>query len=189
MTDTNTLAIPDSARLCFRLMDSRDAPLWFELDQDPEVMRYLNAGQPSTREEIAQVFTPRVAGFTDPRRGHGLWEVRERSSGEYLGWILVREYGIQTSYHEADNIELGWRFKRGSWGKGIATEAAQAVFAILQQDPTIRAFCAVADKDNLGSIAVMKKLGMRYIAERVHHTPARDFLWVYYEMAAPNYRW
>lgn len=189
MSSTSPVSIPDSERLRFRLMDERDAPLWFELDQDPEVMRFLNDGQPTTREDIDQYFIPRVQGFSDPARGHGLWEVRDRSNNEYLGWILVREYGIHTPYHEPDNLELGWRFKRHCWGKGIATEAARAIMDMLQQDPGIRAFCAIADRDNLGSIGVMKKLGMRYIDERMHYTPKRDFLCVYYEMSAPRFRW
>lgn len=189
MKHRQALSIPPSSRLQFRLMDAGDAALWFELDQDPEVMRFLNDGVPTTRDEIDRYFTPRVAAFTDAERGHGLWEVRERSSGDSLGWILVREYGIHTPCHEADNIELGWRLKRHCWGKGIATEAAQAILEVLQQDPRTRAFCAIADRANLGSIAVMKKLGMQYIDERVHHTPKRDFLCVYYEMPAPRYGW
>lgn len=189
MTLPATLHIPDSARLRFRLMNSDDAPLWHELDQDPEVMRFLNDSKPTSWDEIHQYFVPRVAAFTRPAAGHGLWEVTDRSSGEYLGWILVREYGFGTPYHESDNIELGWRFKRQCWGQGIATEAAGAILQVLQQDPSLRAFCAVADKDNLGSIGVMKKLGMRYIDERIHHTPLRDFQCVYYEMPAPAYRW
>jgi RimJ/RimL family protein N-acetyltransferase len=164
-------------------MDASDAPLWFELDQDPEVMRYLNDGQPSTWDDITRYFTPRVAGFTKAEQGHGLWEVAANTTGDYLGWILVREYGIGTAYHESDNLELGWRFKRHSWGLGIATEAARSVMrAVLQASPGIRAVCAIADPQNIASIAVMQKLGMRYVDERVHHTPRRDFVCAYYEM-------
>jgi RimJ/RimL family protein N-acetyltransferase len=59
-----TIHIPPSPRLAYRLMDGNDAPLLFELDQDPEVMRYLNDGKPSTREEIDAYFVPRVTAFT-----------------------------------------------------------------------------------------------------------------------------
>lgn len=179
------LQVSDSARLRYRLMDSRDAPLWFELDQDPEVMRFLNDGEPSTREDIEHYFVPRVAAFTNPLSGHGLWEVRTRDGGEYLGWILVRDYGFGTPYHETDNIELGWRLKRHCWGKGIATEAAQAVLRAVIAAKRPRVVCAIADPDNLASIAVMKKLGMHYVDRRVHHTPLREFDVVYYEMPAP----
>lgn len=164
-------------------MDGRDAPLLYELDQDPEVMRYLNGGQPSTWEQIEQLFVPRFTRYTDPASGRGLWEVRTRDVGEYLGWILVRQYGFDTSYHEPDNIELGWRLKRHCWGRGIATEAAAAIIGALRRQPGIRAFCAVADPANLGSLGVMRKLGMRHVDQRIHHTPWKDYDVLYYEMA------
>lgn len=178
--------IPPTSRLAFRLMGSDDAPLLFELDQDPEVMRYLNDGRPSTREDIEQRFVPRMMDFTDPAAGFGLWEVRRREDDEYLGWILARQYGIGTSYHEPDNVELGWRLKRHCWGRGIATEAAAAIIQVLRHQPGIRAFCAIADPANVASTAVMRKLGMRYVDDRVHHTPWRDFDVAYYEMPNPG---
>lgn len=182
------LHIPPSTRLAFRLMDSTDAQLWYELDQDPEVMRYLNDSKPTTWEEIEQVVIPRVASFSNPDLGYGLWEVTSKDNGAYLGWILVREYGWDTPYHEPNNVELGWRLKRHCWGQGIATEAARAILTVLQQDPRIRVFSAIADPANLGSIGVMKNLGMHYIDERIHITPLRNYQCAYYEMPALNFK-
>jgi RimJ/RimL family protein N-acetyltransferase len=180
------LVIPPSQRLRYRLMSRADADLWFELDQDPEVMRFLNDGIPTPREEIDNYFIPRVEEFTDASRGHGLWEVRDRHSDDYLGWILVREYGTGTHYHEPDNLELGWRLKRKCWGKGIATEAARAILEVVGRLPGVRVLSAIADPDNIASITVMKKLGMHHVGEREHHTPKRIFHCVYYEMPAPR---
>lgn len=182
MSKPSPLHIPDSPRLRFRLMDSADAPLWHELDQDPEVMRYLNDGEPTSWEDIQHYFVPRVAAFTNPATGCGLWEVRRKESNEYLGWILVRQYGFGTPYHEPDNIELGWRLKRYCWGQGIATEAAGAIMAVIRRTPHLRAISAVADPANVASTRVMQKLGMHYVDRRIHHTPLRDFDVAYYEL-------
>jgi len=165
-------------------MSTADAGLWFELDQDPEVMRYLNDCVPTPREDIDGYFVPRIAAFTDPSTGCGLWEVADKRSGEYLGWILVRQYGFGTDYHEPDNLELGWRLKRHCWNRGIATEAARAILKVVASNPAIRVISSISDPDNLASIAVMKKLGMHYLGKRVHHTPKRLFQCVYYEMPA-----
>ena len=167
-------------------MGSADADLFFELDQDPEVMLFLNDGKPTPREDIDNYFLPRMLAFTDPERGHGIWEVTLTSTGEYLGWILVRDYGFGTHYHEHDNVELGWRLKRHCWGKGIATEAAGNIMRTLQGNPSIRLFCAIADSENHGSIGVMKKLGMQFVDNRIHHTPKRDFPCAYYVLANTN---
>lgn len=185
------LVVPSSARLRYRLMDGanpRDSQLWFELDQDPEVMRFLNDGKPTTREENDNFIVPRVASFTDPAAGHGLWEIADRHSGEYLGWILVRCYRFDRAEREDDNLELGWRLKRKYWNQGITTEAARALIDVLQRNPAIRAFSALAAPGNLASIGVMKKLGMRYVDERLHLVPGRPpYATVYYEMPSPNW--
>lgn len=182
------IVIPPTSRLRFRLMDpgnAHDRELWFELDQDPEVMRYLNDGKPTTRDENDNFVAPRVASFTDAARGHGLWEIADKDSGEHLGWILVRCYRFDKPEREEDNIELGWRLKRAHWNRGITSEAARAIIEVLKPDPAIRAFSALASPENLASIGVMKKLGMRYVDERFHLIEGRPpYRSVYYEMPA-----
>jgi RimJ/RimL family protein N-acetyltransferase len=184
MLMNTVIALPVSPRLAYRLMSSADAPLWFELDQDPEVMRYLNDGKPSTWQEIQDFFIPRIASFTDPAKGLGLWQVNDKNTDEYLGWVLARHYRFDDPAIERDNIELGWRFKSHCWGRGIATEAAQALVELLRADAKVRVFSAVADAGNLGSIGVMKKLGMQFVEPRIHRTPLREYPSVYYEMPA-----
>ena len=179
------LDVPPSARCRYRLMGPDDADLLFDLDQDPEVMRFLNDGKPTPRAEVDEYFIPRMLAFTDPATGCGLWAVEDRAGGDFLGWILVRQYGFGTDYHALDNIELGWRMYRRCWGQGLATEAALAIMLAVARLPGTRRFCAIADPANLGSIAVMKKLGMQYVDDRVHKTPKQDFSVAYYDMPNP----
>jgi RimJ/RimL family protein N-acetyltransferase len=126
-----------------------------------------------------------MKAFTNLARGCGLWEMADKDSGECLGWILVREYGIGTDYHTTDIMELGWRLKRDYWGQGLTTEAARVIMNEVAELPGITRFCALADADNLASIAVMKKLGMQYVDERIHKGPKGDFPSVYYDMPNP----
>jgi RimJ/RimL family protein N-acetyltransferase len=175
------LHVPDSARLCFRLMDSRDAAALFEIDQDPEVMRYLSAGVCTTMEQIEQRMLPRMLAYRAPQLGYGIWQVTTREdcdllAGSYIGWILVRPMGFFTENPQLDNLELGWRFKRVAWGFGFATEAANAVaVAVAEQaaklQTPVRCFSALAVPDNQPSIAVMQKLGMQFVSQRLHHDP------------------
>jgi RimJ/RimL family protein N-acetyltransferase len=181
--------IPDSTRLRFRLMDvhsEADRKLLWELDQDPEVMHFLNHGKPTTWDEIVNFQAPRMAAFTVPAEGLGIWEAADRHSGEYLGWILARYYRFDRAEREVDNIELGWRFKRACWGKGIATEGAHAIMAALARNASTRVFSAMADPANLASIGVMKKLGMRFVDERLHIVGERRYPCAYYEMLSPR---
>jgi len=56
---------------------------------------------------------------------------------------------------------------------------------VVRYNPGVSLFSAIADVDNVASIAVMKKLGMQYIDDRVHNTPKGDYPVVYYEMLNP----
>jgi RimJ/RimL family protein N-acetyltransferase len=180
------LTTPDSARLSFRLMDRSDAAALFEIDQDPEVMRYLSAGVCTMMEQIEQRMLPRMLAYRDPELGYGIWQVTTRADCEqlpssYIGWILVRPMGFFTENPQLDNLELGWRFKRESWGFGFANEAANAVAEAVVQHAAalhsaanpakIRYLSALAMTDNLPSIAVMKKLGMQFVCQRLHQDP------------------
>jgi len=176
-----TLRVPDSARLSFRLLDQHDAQVLFDVDQDPEVMRYLNAGICTPMEQIEQRMMPRMLAYRKPGLGHGIWQVSTRDDCEalparYIGWILVRPMGFFSDHPEPDNLELGWRFKRESWGLGFASEAASAVAEAVAShaaaaDTPVRAFSALAVPENLASIAVMKRLGMQFVSQRLHQDP------------------
>ncbi len=175
------MKVNDSERLSFALMGPEDALLLFELDQDIEVMRYINGGKMSTMDDIHQVFIPRMAKYSDTSKGWGLWKVLTKENQEFLGWVLVRPMDFFNENTQWDNIELGWRFKRMFWGKGYATEAAQQISEALIQQTDIKKLSAIAVPENESSINIMKKLGMHYIKTALHKDPLGDLQAVYYE--------
>ena len=163
------IQIPATSRLEFSLLSADDAGLLFEVDQDEEVMRYLNGGQRSSMEQIQQVMLPRMQKYRDPQRGFGIWQVRHLSDNAYLGWVLIRPMGFDTDHPANDDVEVGWRFKRDYWGKGYATEAARAVAdTVIALHPQVQFLSAITTRDNAGSIGVMRKLGMQFIKQYRH---------------------
>lgn len=156
--------ITDSARLSYHYITESDADFLWELDQDELVMKYINGGKKSSKEDIQNIFIPRVQAFSNFAFGWGLWRVEKLDDGESVGWILVRPFGFFTQHPETDNIELGWRFKQSSWGKGYATEAALTVKEALYEIG-VEKFSAIANPDNAASINIMKKLGMSFSHE------------------------
>lgn len=174
--------ITPSARLSYKLMTKDDADLLFQLDQDPEVMRFLNGGRPSSMHEIKKVFVPRMESYANAQKGWGLWQVNISSCNKFIGWILVRPMNFFTDSPELDNLELGWRFLQGAWGKGYASEAALHIKNTLGQNKELQSFSAIAVEDNLGSIAVMKKIGMSYVKTYLHKDPLFESQVVYYQI-------
>lgn len=176
------LIIPPSNRLNYALMGPDDTQLLYELDQDEEVMRYINGGKMTSMQEVHDVFIPRMAKYTKPSKGWGLWQVRTNEHDDFIGWILVRPMNFFSDEPLWDDWELGWRFKRKAWGTGYATEAAQHIMQTLASSQDVGYFSAIAMPDNLASIAVMKKLGMQYIKTATHKDPLGDMEVVYYQL-------
>lgn len=177
-----TLSVANSDRLSYRLLDVSDESLFLDLDSDPEVMKFINGGRPTTKQEFQDVYIPRQQAFRNPQQGWGFWGVNIKDCGTFLGWILVRPMDFFSENKDLNNLELGWRFKKIAWGKGYATEAAQALLNALNKELDYRQFTAVAVEDNLGSINIMKKLGMTFLKQDVHKDPLGDQTSVFYQL-------
>ena len=147
-----------------------DARLLFELDSDPEVMRYIAPfGLPSVeaaRERLRTVWLPYYA----PHAGRGFWAVVEKATGEFAGWIFARpapahRYADVIGWTRPTDLELGYRLRRVAWGRGLATEAAAELVRLSLADPAVTCVVATALVTNRGSTRVMKKVGMARVRE------------------------
>lgn len=56
--------------------------------------------------------------------------------------------------------EVGYRFMKQYWGKGIGTEAAKACVEFARRDLKISKLVALIIPENIGSIRVAEKIGM-----------------------------
>lgn len=149
-------------RLVLRDVTEADAELLVELDSDPEVMRYVSARPTVGPAEYAA----RARTVYLPLQAHawfGMYLVFERA--EFLGWVFARPapghlFARELGWTRADEIEIGYRYRRAAWGRGVATEAATALVALALADPATTAVVGCARVDNAGSIRVLEKLGL-----------------------------
>lgn len=174
--------IPPSERLNYQLMTENDADLLLQLDQDPQVMKYINGGNLTTRTELTNVYLPRMKSYTNQSKGWGLWKVTISQTSEFIGWVLVRPMDYFSECPQFNNIELGWRFARQSWGKGYATEAAVAIKNALIRTGGVHKLLAIAVEENIASINIMSKLGMKYVKTDIHEDPLGDMEVAFYEL-------
>jgi RimJ/RimL family protein N-acetyltransferase len=156
-------------RLMLRDVTETDAELLFELDSDPEVMRHIGVRPPPDvawyRERIGMVYVPQQA-----HPWHGIRLVLERASGEFLGWVFVRPatasmHAREIGWTGPGDEEVGFRFRRSTWGRGIATEAAMPLVKIALADPATTAIVACALASNTRSLRVLEKLGLERVGE------------------------
>lgn len=143
-----------TARLTLKTRTLSDLPACLAMDRDPEVTKFITG--PWSDPERHEAFV-RERIETDFGNGLGYWSVFLRNRPDhFLGWILLIPYdGV------GPEIEIGWRFNRDAWGKGFATEAAKPVLEHALHTLSLHRVVADIYPENLGSIQVAMKIGMR----------------------------
>ncbi|MFI5583941.1 GNAT family N-acetyltransferase [Amycolatopsis sp. NPDC051758] len=91
--------------------------LEYELDSDPEVMRYLT-GRAATRAEVEAAHRRRMA--TAP--GFGFW--MGFAAGDFVGWWILRPPHGPDQPDVEGEAELGYRLLRRHWRQGYAREGS-----------------------------------------------------------------
>jgi RimJ/RimL family protein N-acetyltransferase len=87
--------------------------------------------------------------------GFGLWRADLKTTGEVTGLAgLVKRDGLE-------HPDVGYAFLERFWGTGLASEAAAASLAHGRDALGLSTIVAITKPANLGSIAVLKKIGMR----------------------------
>jgi RimJ/RimL family protein N-acetyltransferase len=158
----------ETARLVLRRFTSDDVDLVTALDADPAVMRYINGGRPTPREEIHDDVLPFWLAYYDRGDRYGFWAAMERDTGGFLGWFHLRPRREDPD----DEPELGYRLVASAWGRGFATEGSRALIRKAFEELGARRVYATTMVVNEASWRVMEKAGLRRI--RVFHEPWPD---------------
>lgn len=158
----------ETERLVLRWFDPEDFDLLVELDGDPEVMRYINNGQPVDQAEIADYFDWWLTHY-DRNGGYGFFAAIEKATDRFLGWFHFRP-GEGAGPLEP---ELGYRLRRDAWGQGYATEGSQALVDKGFADLGIERVNAETMAVNIGSRRVMENVGLRFVRNFRAEWPVR----------------
>ncbi|RUS46182.1 GNAT family N-acetyltransferase [Cohnella sp. AR92] len=147
----------ETPRLLLRDWTDADLSPFRRMNADEQVMRFfpnaLSFSQTDTfyrsiRDEFDEC-------------GYGLYAAESKESREFIGFI-----GFHRASFEADFtpcIEIGWRLKHEAWGRGYATEGAEACLRHGLGElafPEVYSFTAEINKP---SSRVMEKIGMAFV--------------------------
>ena len=151
--------ILETDRLILREFTIADAEKLFELNSDPEVIKYTG-DVPFDSIDAAKDF---LAKYSDCRdNGYGRWAVILKSNHEFIGWCGLH-------LNEEKLLDLGFRILRSHWNNGYASEAAQACvkygFEVLGVDQIIGRVVS----ENIASVKVLEKLGMSFWKNDICH--------------------
>lgn len=149
----------ETERLILRRFTPDDLDALVALDADPAVMRYINGGDPTPRDEMRDDYLPHWLAYYDRGDAYGFWAAIERETGAFLGWFHLRP----RPEDPADEPELGYRLIASAWGRGYGTEGSRALIDKAFTELGARRVHASTMAVNEGSWRVMAKVGMRHV--------------------------
>ncbi|WP_131535846.1 GNAT family N-acetyltransferase [Pedobacter nototheniae] len=150
----------ETERLLLRELLPEDINGLLQLDSDPEVHQYLGQKTISTIEESSQNLNYIRQQYID--NGIGRWAVIEKQTNQFIGWSGLKLITDLTNGH-INYYDLGYRFIKEYWGKGYATESAKASISYAFNQLNANEVYAIADIDNLASIKILEKLGLKRV--------------------------
>ena len=149
--------ILETPRLLLREFREEDAPHFFQLNEESEVIRYTG-DQPFISVEEARQFLLDYDQYE--KYGYGRWAVLlKKPAPIWAGWCGLKYIP------ELDETDIGFRFFRRYWGQGYATEAARACLDYGFRQVALKRIVGRAMKENVASVRVLEKIGMEYWKE------------------------
>ena len=172
------LVTPRLRLRCWRLSDATV----LSANMTPKVSRWLSSWPDPTSPELAlQRIVEARAGVS---QGWHVSYAIERLADD----LVIGGFGGGAKDQRL-RVEIGYHLAEGAHGQGYMTEAAQAGLAALWSLlPAVETIEAQAHPDNAASRAILSKLGMRLVGERLVFASARD-AWepgCWYEIDRPS---
>jgi len=144
----------ETERMTLRKFTLDDAVAFLDLNSDPDVVRYAEKRVMKSLDEALEAL--RTAPLADYEKyGYGRLAIILRDNEELIGFCGIKflpELGLN---------ELGYRLKKKYWGRGLATEAAQATLDYARDELLLDYVIALIVEGNVASVGVAEKLGMR----------------------------
>lgn len=156
----------ETERLILRPVLDTDVDGMFELDSNPEVHKYLGNMPITTKSQAVEAIEYLQKQYKE--RGIARWAVIHKETKEFMGWSGIKYLNESEQMNGVHHVyELGYRFIPKFWGKGYATESAQAWVDYMFNETEVKSLYAAADIPNKSSVNVLQKVGFEITDEFV----------------------
>ena len=142
-------------RLLLRKLQVDDLQDIFEYACDPKVARYTT-WQPHETVEQSRDFLHHVLGLYEKGKV-APWGVEHKNDRKLIGTCGFLDWNLQHA-----RAEIGYALSRRYWGRGLATEAVQAVIAFGFSRMALNRIQGRCEVENVASGRVMEKAGLKF---------------------------
>lgn len=153
----------ESARMRLRPHRMDDFPAWMRMHRQPQTTKYLNwpSSDPGAIRDHLRART----------RQTRLWQTDDflalaiEVDGELAGEVSLHLRSVRPGTRM---VEVGWVLDHRFTGRGLATEAAEALLDFAFTVVGARIAVAVIDHGNVGSVSVAERLGFVFAGADDH---------------------
>ncbi|HEY9775945.1 MAG TPA: GNAT family protein [Planktothrix sp.] len=134
---------------------------------DPMVTRFMTWG-PNSEKQTQEFLTSVqwLAVNEDPRKVYEMAVVLKETQ------TIVGGIGMRLKSERKKDADIGYCFSQSVWGRGVGTEAAEAMLKLGFTKLGLHRIWATCALENKGSEGIMRKIGMRKEA----HYRLEDFI-------------
>ncbi len=147
----------ETERLILRPIEAGDLDNLAEIFSDPDVMHYLPAGEPISRERADVALARWLEHWK--RHGYGFWAALHKPERHMIGYCGL------VHLEDGPEVELAYGFRKPFWGQGLATEAGRACLWYGFQKLGMKRIVGITAVGNRASQRVLAKLGLQYEKE------------------------
>ena len=130
----------------------------YQMNLDAEVSRYTGDGGVVSKKEIERRIVENIFGDYE-KHGFGRLAVELKGENKFIGFTGLKYL------EDMDEVDLGYRFMKEYWGKGIATETGKACVNLGFNKLGLKRIIAMVLPENIGSIRVLQKLNFEFEKE------------------------
>lgn len=150
------MAVPtiETERLRLRMLHIADAEALFHYVSQDAVTKYMLWESHTSLRQTKKYIKMITRKYLD---GVYAWAITLKDTKEFIGMVDFSEFT-----QEARIAEIGYSLSYTYWGKGIMSEAVQAVIDFGFNELYLERIYARCFAENIGSERVMQKAGMTY---------------------------
>lgn len=148
--------ILETERLLLRTMRPDDAPFYLALVNEPSWLEHIgDKGIRTVEQARANILSGPM--LMQRRLGYSLYLIERKSDGERLGLcgLILRD--------TLPGTDIGYALPPRHWGQGYAYEAAAAVVDHARVTLGLQRLFGITNPANAASIALLQKLGLRFL--------------------------
>lgn len=152
----------ETGQLILRQFTTEDTRDLLDINREPEVRCWLPFLP--VKQEAILMDIQRYRSFYKKYEGYGNWAVIETSSKRLIGWFMFLPFHEMPYFNpelrDPDDVEIGFYFKKESWGRGYATQVCRSIIPKGFSELGTQCVMATALAANTASIRVMEKSGL-----------------------------